>query len=772
MQIILGVAGAVAGGLLAGPGGAVKGAMLGFSIGSTVGAYIDQANTHYHTADMGRTSDLVVTTASYGTSIPQCWGHNKVPGIIIWGTNLVEHKTEQSQGGGGSGGPSVTTTVYSYTISFAMLVCKGNRNTTNVVKKIYANDVIMYDSSHTSDENRINPRFYPGTETQDADPLIIASAATDDVPAGTDAPAFRGYNYMVIENMELSDFGNALPNFSIEVETEDCFLSDVFLDIFTQVGIDESQVDISLVEDIQITGMTMSARIDAKSSVQPLLDAYNVDLIDVNGTIKAVPRGGDPVGTLTWDDLGAQIVDSGSPAVTDRLTTTRPDRINLPKKIDLGYLSTTNNLQSATQTAIRISAKNNNYESINLPLVLKDAEAKKVVERSLYIRWVESVGHSGSAVPRWALLTPSDVLLLQIDEEGTLQRVRVTEAETGTPGPIDLKFVNDDENVLIQTAPPSIPSGGYVYVPVSPTTFFAWSGKELRNNDSTNTGIYVVGSAYLIAGLWRGAVVLMSVDGGSTYSKLGNLTNKGGFGSVASTLSASYTPDADGFDIVNTLDVIINPGTGLETTSKAKVKAGDGEYILVTQLDQSVDNSSNYEVLGFAEADFTSSDHYTLQTFLREQRGTLATGHTSTDVFVKLDAGVSRFTVASSLAGQTVLIKCVSILQNPDDVVPQEVYIQPAQPYYADKATQDALVADVAAIVTSGSPTREVFTIASDGDTVLTLSYAPLTDTEFVYFNGVLLDYTVDYTIVSDTLTLVTYPTKTGDNVMITYFHI
>src|SRR3546814_10976492 len=54
-------------------------------------------------------------------------------------------------------------------------------------------------------------RVYLGSESQEPDPLVIASEG----PA--DAPAYRGLAYVVFENLQLADFANRIPNLSFEV---------------------------------------------------------------------------------------------------------------------------------------------------------------------------------------------------------------------------------------------------------------------------------------------------------------------------------------------------------------------------------------------------------------------------------------------------------------------------------------------------------------------------------------------------------------------------
>ena len=685
--LILGIVGGVAGGLIAGPGGALKGAMLGWSIGTTVGGMIDQASHHYYTADMGRTADLRVTVSSYGTSIPQCWGKTRIPAIVIWGTDLVEHEQDINSGGGGSGGPTVTTRNYTYTSSFALLLCKGNRVTTNSVTKIYADDLVVFDSTLSTSQNTINPRFYLGTETQTADPLIISSASNTDIAVGLDNPAFRGSCYMVVQDMVLTNYGNRLPNFSIEMDTGTVYVSDVITDVLLQLGMTASQIDVTQVTTIPVTGMIIASRTDCKSALQPILDAYSVDLADINGKITAIPRGKTPVATILWSDMGAQIVGSGSSATSQRITKTRVEDTTLPSRIDVGYFSTTISMQQATQGAAKQSALITNYVSVQYPLTLQDTEAKALAGKLLFQAHVGRTTASASLMPKWEILSVADVVMLQTDQYGTLERMRITEVETGMMGEIKCSFTRDDDGVLVQQTAAGTPTGGFVtHVPVA-TQFLAWSGKELQSQDGQTPGFYVAATG---GGGWAGCAILVSTDGGSTYLPVGSCSARSVFGSCTSVTGSSYTANAAGFDVTNTVAVTVNGP--LASTNENDVKNGQGNYGLILSRNLNVDNSTNYEIFGFANVNLVAANSYTLTDLLRSQRSTIATGHTSTDYFVGLSNALSRVTVSTTLIGRTILVKCVSSGIDPSTVTAATVYIAaPTAPYASTANIQQAI---------------------------------------------------------------------------------
>lgn len=700
--LVLGVAGAAIGGF---GWSTVAAAALGFAIGSEIGGLIDSANTHIFTAPMGKLNDLRVMVASYGTFIPIAYGNVRVPAIIIWGTSLVEHEQDINSGGG-SGGPQVTTQSFTYTVSFACALCRGNSNLR--VSKIYANDLVIFDRSQSGNTiTAINDSFatqvgesitssafpsmqlrsYFGTETQNADPIIISSAGNVDIPAGSDNPAFRGLSYLLFQDMLLTDFGDSLPNISVELTWNGGInFSDVLDDIASQVGLDTStQVDITQVNSIPITGMLIPNRIDAKTSLQPLMDCYNVDVVDVDGVVRGVPRGLASIVTISWDDLGAMIIGSGDVPSTQRIVKTRQDSLLLPQSIDLAYFSTSIDLQQATQRAVRQSAPNQNNISVSYYLTLTDVEAKQFVEKLIYLAWIERMTYSVSGMPYFAQLCAADCVMVQIDAAGNTQRMRVTEAETGLMGEIRFKFVKDLANVYFQHQVSTAITGKIPSLNIVPTSFFVWSGVELRDTDSNSAGFYVAATG---DEGWRGGSILLSVDGGTTYNIVGAVGARTVFGSASNTLGSTYTPDANGFDTTNTISLV---GNGvIESTSEASVLGGQGNYGLLLDSNTAVDNSADYEILGFATATLVTTNNYTIADLLRAQRTTLATGHATGDVFVVVSNNLLRIQVASSLIHQIVKVKVVSPGIDPTTVTEQDVYISKPTEIFATSASASA----------------------------------------------------------------------------------
>ncbi|WP_445501820.1 baseplate multidomain protein megatron [Microvirga sp. G4-2] len=203
--LVLQTVGSVVGGMVAGP----LGAMAGRALGGLAGAAIDNAlfgggNTKY--VEGPRLKEIDGLTSTEGAAIPRVYGRARIGGQLIWATRLeevVNTKIERSgtQGGKGMSGPKTVTTTYSYFANLAVGLCEGP---IAFIRRVWAD-------GREIDLAGITMRVHRGSETQAADPLIVAKEGAEY------APAYRGLAYVVFERLPLEDYGNRIPQFSFEV---------------------------------------------------------------------------------------------------------------------------------------------------------------------------------------------------------------------------------------------------------------------------------------------------------------------------------------------------------------------------------------------------------------------------------------------------------------------------------------------------------------------------------------------------------------------------
>ncbi len=186
----------------------LSGAAFGWMAGSMLGSILFAPKA----PDGPRISDLSIQTSTYGQPIPRIFGTARIAGNVIWATDLVEH----AGGGGKKGGTS-----YSYTVSFAVALCEGP---IVGVRRIWADGKLIYDirPTNTGDQQAFTALamvVYPGDEVQGVDPTIAAHQG--------DTPAYRGLAYVVFTELELTKYGNRIPNLTFEVVTAGSMVQEV-----------------------------------------------------------------------------------------------------------------------------------------------------------------------------------------------------------------------------------------------------------------------------------------------------------------------------------------------------------------------------------------------------------------------------------------------------------------------------------------------------------------------------------------------------------------
>ncbi len=190
-------------------GATISGAVIGSQIGALAGSYVDQAlfgsTGQARNISGPRLSNLKVTASTEGAAVPRLYGRARLGGQIIWATPLEEEATTTTAGGGGKGAPSKSpsssNTTYRYYANFAVALCEG---VVTSLGRIWAD-------GRELDLSQYAWRLYTGTESQLPDGLIVAREGAEN------APAYRGTAYVVFERLDLTNFGNRIPQLSFEV---------------------------------------------------------------------------------------------------------------------------------------------------------------------------------------------------------------------------------------------------------------------------------------------------------------------------------------------------------------------------------------------------------------------------------------------------------------------------------------------------------------------------------------------------------------------------
>lgn len=197
---------------------------IGGFIGGLAGSVVDSFlfPPQDITIEGPRLDDLKVTSSTYGKKIPILYGTREMGGNLVWSTDLVEHRIEETTGGKKGKQPEVTTVTFKYTVSGRINFCEGAAqailNVRGDFKPMLSTDASV-DNPVVSfliskgDDSPGNPavRFYFGEESQ------LPGPAEQSDKGINSTPAYRGQVGIEFQDLLLENFGNRWPQITAEI---------------------------------------------------------------------------------------------------------------------------------------------------------------------------------------------------------------------------------------------------------------------------------------------------------------------------------------------------------------------------------------------------------------------------------------------------------------------------------------------------------------------------------------------------------------------------
>lgn len=646
---------------------AIIGATLGvgaLAVGKLISSMQDPIKTEGPRADGDR-----IGSSAYGLQIPLIFGtQNRIAGNLIWAGTLRERKRTETSGGKG-GSPEIETTTYSYSRSYAFAIGESISNLT----RIWANGKLLFSQNSVSVISATGETFtggngkpytairvYPGSATQNPDPTIEATLGSGN------ACAYRYTAYVVIESLQLADFGNSTPNLEFEVSNAATTTGEIVATICERAGltVDEYSVDASLSDTVD--GMIISKQTDAIGATESLRTAFAFDVSEHAGTIRFRPRGRSIMATIETGDMAARR--RGDAGADTPLETQRAPDYEMPKSATLTYIDYSRDYQENTQTSIRDEGTAETNLNVNIPITMAGSRARKVVDRLLWEPWVSRVSAPFRLSDKYQFLKPCDVVAL--DVAGALTPFRIERCTRGADGIIEAEAVMEDPFIYdgATTEPEAeIPANEEIIAgdtfamavnlpiiyPGEPASAFSWVIDAEENG-------------------WRGGQIMRSTDGGTTYSTMASSATRNTTGTVAAALAAA--PTADAWDRANTITVVLlHADHELESLSELDVLNGRNAFWLGAA------DGSRGEVIQFATATLIDSNPktYELTDLLRGRRATEheMSLHGTNEVFVFFESGLMNYAdFGVTDWDRERNYKGVSVLQAETDVVTDQAF--------------------------------------------------------------------------------------------------
>ena len=600
--------------LLTAVGNAVGGP-FGAMVGSMIGSAVDQSLFGSSMISEGpRLSDLTVQASSYGQPIPRVFGpENRIAGNVIWSTGLVETKNGGPGGGKGSRVPDSPVT-YTYHVDCAIALCRGP---IAGVKRIWADGKLFRDEAGVQ-KQATAVRVYTGTESQNPDPIMQAALGA------ANCPAHRGMAYVFFERLELSDFGNRLPNFTFEVEAHGAAtVATVINELCTAA--DVPYLDAARADYLDLRGYVLSRASTIRASLDPLRAAFFFDASEIEGELQFFPSDGTPVARVPHHLLGAHQFGTDRPADYE---TRRTADVELPRQVTVQHLDPVRDYQVNTQRSRRSTVNSEADLTVDLPMVMDASNAKAITEQMLSMAWLRRDRTNLQLPISYLHVEPGQKLVVPL-ADGRERVVRVVRRELRLPGSLALECENDGSAVLSKTAVAAsalVPTQQVLLPGLTEAHFMDLP--ILRDTDDA-PGFYLAGASSSSG--WRGAVAYRSRDAGATYESLVALSDGAVIGTTAGALApaAPWYPDEASSVIVN----LLNPGDTLASISNIELLNGANAAAI------------GNEIVQFRTATLLAPGQYQLSGLLRGRKGTedAIAGHAAGDRFVLLSApGIVR----------------------------------------------------------------------------------------------------------------------------------
>lgn len=397
-------------------------------------------------------------------------------------------------------------------------------------------------------------------------------------------------------------------------------LGTVVSDLYSRTGYDDAaDLDVAALTQT-VDGYEFAVPRPVRAGIEELRAAYLFDLVETDGVIKGVNRGGAASSALVADDLG--MADDGGLAAL--LETTRETESEVPFEVLVKYMSKDGAYRAGAQRAENAATSSNEQLTIDLPLVLTDDRAAELADILRRDRWRSRTTHRLVTSRKHLAVDPADVVT--VDDGEAVRTLRVT-AQKISGGRLEMDLVAEGAADYTSGA-----VGGGVSVPYQPLRPAAHTNYSLIDAPlfyplQDDYGLLLAARGYQTS--WAGATLFQSSDG-SSYAAMDSTTLEAVLGYATNALAAPVTTAVIP-DETSSLSVNIPSTLTLAST--------DMDGLLELEQVAAVASGSGWEIIAWRDATDDGDGNWTLSGLLRGLAGTesYASGHAVGDRFVVLD---------------------------------------------------------------------------------------------------------------------------------------
>lgn len=416
------------------------------------------------------------------------------------------------------------------------------------------------------------------------------------------------------------------------IQSDAATLKDIITDTVGRTPCPVSKLNIDNLLD-EVPGYAIdSADITATEVIRDLLGIHFADIVEYDGKLNGIYRGGATVAT---------IADSDILALDDEDDDTREQALEYnPLRVTLIYPDPANNYVDTPATSPRdtpdVVATGELVVQTSIPYDATTARRKaEILQKVVYAR--AEGGRKRALRAEHARLVASDAILI----EGRREMIVKRDEDLGMVR-IETKYDRASAYVSIATgttAPPPTPQTSNIK---GPSIAVPMNLPPLRSSDD-KPGIYVP-----VCGLrpeWPGADIYLSVDGGVTEQRMLRVLHQSVIGELAADCTSSGEP----------IVVQVYAGSSIASVTPDQIAARQNAFAIITGGIAEVGQAQT------ATEDAVIDRRYELTDNVRGGLGTTATDHYAGDRFAMLDGEIPFLQIDRSHAGKTILVRAVTI---------------------------------------------------------------------------------------------------------------
>ncbi len=414
-------------------------------------------------------------------------------------------------------------------------------------------------------------------------------------------------------------------------------LAEIIKELAQRCGFKPEELDFGNLYEL-VDGFVIDKIMTVRSALESLQKAYIFDVAESGAQLKFITRGQQEAEEIEEKDI--------IPQKDKTLDITREHELALPQKIEVNFISRSKNFQIGNQSSTREVTSAQGIESVSLPLVLNEWQARQVADIMIYNLWLARTKYELALPVKYSYLEPGDVI------EISGHQIRLTETLLGANGELRVKAVAENNEIYDVYTSPEVPDSR------NPVTEIADSELEILDIPAFDTESKIRFAVCGLGNNWQGAGIFRSDDGGASYEQCSEVLAESVMGNAVTALANGVADICDESCVV---DVSLINGE-LETITEDALLNGGNLAVL------------GNEIIQFRNAELLEQGKYRLSCLLRGRLGTeWATAmHVAGERFVMLNSNVVAEQIPSYLIGVSRKYKAVSLGKDLDSTIAED----------------------------------------------------------------------------------------------------